>query len=142
MVSLHQMSPSSKECIRDPRHEEKIWKKYGMQETVSRQISTTFNGGPNAVLSPDEPHKHLGVQMTMLGDFSAEKEHFLKEMRQRLAALKEDRALPRRENFFCDGCVLPGRAPVLTSEQSCMQTGSGTWRCHQVMCSLWTFHST
>ena len=35
--------------------------------------------------------------MTILGDFSAEKEHVQTEMRQRLAALKEDRVLPRPE---------------------------------------------
>ena len=47
--------------------------------------SITLNGEPFAVLSPNEPHKHLGVRMTMLGDFSAEKEHVCSEMRQRLA---------------------------------------------------------
>ena len=57
----------------------------------------TLNGEPFAVLSPNEPHKHLGVRMTMLGDFSAEKEHVRSEMRQRLAALKEDRVLSRPE---------------------------------------------
>ena len=61
---------------------------------TGRSIATdsiTLNGEPFAVLSPNEPHKHLGVRMTMLGDFSAEKEHVRSEMRQRLAALKEDR---------------------------------------------------
>ena len=59
--------------------------------------SITLNGEPFAVLSQNEPHKHLGVRMTMLGDFSAEKEHVRSEMRQRLAALKEDRVLSRPE---------------------------------------------
>ncbi len=59
--------------------------------------SITLNGEPFTVLSPDEPHKHLGVHMTILRDFSAEKEHVKTEMRQRLAALKEDRVLPRPE---------------------------------------------
>ena len=36
----------------------------------------------------------------------------------------------------------PSRSPVLTSEQSCMQTGSGTWRCHQAMRLLRKCHAT
>ena len=66
----------------------------GVDMTTGRSIATdsiTLNGEPFAVLSPNEPHKHLGVRMTMLGDFSAEKEHVCSEMRQRLAALKAPR---------------------------------------------------
>lgn len=59
--------------------------------------SITLNGEPFTVLLPDEPHKHLGVRMTMLGDFAAEKDHVRQEMRRRLAALKEDRVLSRPE---------------------------------------------
>ena len=49
------------------------------------------------VLAPDEHYKDLGVRATVTGDFSAEKQYVLDEMRQRLAALKEDRVLSRRE---------------------------------------------
>ena len=77
----------------------------GVDMKTGKSIATdsiTLNGEPFAVLSPNEPHKHLGVRMTMLGDFSAEKEHVRSEMRQRLAALKEDRVLshPEKELFI------------------------------------------
>ena len=51
--------------------------------------SIALNGQPFVVLSPDALHKHLDVRITMLGDFSAEKEHVLKKMRK--AVLKEGR---------------------------------------------------
>jgi hypothetical protein len=38
-----------------------------------------------------------GVRATVTGDFSAEKQYVLDEMRQRLTALKENRVLSRRE---------------------------------------------
>ena len=72
----------------------------GVDMKIGKSIATdsiTLNGEPFAVISPNEPHKHLGVRMTMLGTFSAEKDYVLSEMRQRLAALKEDRALSRQE---------------------------------------------
>ena len=75
----------------------------GVDMKTGKSIATdsiTLNGEPFAVLSPNEPHKHLGVRMTMLGDFSAEKEQVQKEMRQCLAALKEDRVLSRPEKGF------------------------------------------
>ena len=62
--------------------------------------SITLHGEPFPqfpVIPPDRPHKHLRVQMALNGDFSAEKEHVNKEMRQRLEALAEDRVLSRRE---------------------------------------------
>ena len=59
--------------------------------------SITLHGEPFPVIPPDRPHKHLGVRMALNGDFSAEKEHVNKEMRQRLEALAEDRVLSRRE---------------------------------------------
>jgi ribonuclease HI len=59
--------------------------------------SITLHGKPFTVLRPDEPHKHLGVRMTMLGDFTAEKAHVLTVMSQRFASLKEDRTLSRLE---------------------------------------------
>ncbi len=72
----------------------------GVDMKTGKSIATdsiTLNGEPFAALSPDEPIKHLGVRMTTLGDFSAEKEHVQKEMQQRLVALKEDRVLSRPE---------------------------------------------
>ena len=72
----------------------------GVDMKTGKSIATdsiTLNGEPFAVLSPNEPHKHLGVRMTMLGNVSAETEHVRSEMRQRLAALKEDRVLSRPE---------------------------------------------
>jgi hypothetical protein len=62
----------------------------GVDMKTGKSIATdsiTLNGEPFAALSPDEPIKHLGVRMTTLGDFSAEKEHVQKEMQQRLVAL-------------------------------------------------------
>ena len=35
------------------------------------------------VLPPNQAHKHLGVSMTLTGDFSQEKEHVLRKMQQR-----------------------------------------------------------
>jgi len=72
----------------------------GVDMKTGKSIATdsiTLNGEPFTVLLPDEPHKHLGVRMTMLGDFAAEKDHVRQEMRRRLAALKEDRVLSRPE---------------------------------------------
>ena len=48
----------------------------GVDMKTGKSIATdsiTLNGEPFSVLSPNEPHKNLGVRMTMLGDFSAEK---------------------------------------------------------------------
>ena len=59
--------------------------------------SITLNGKPFPVISPDQPYTHLGVRMTVMGDFSAEKEHVLSDMRKKLAALAEDRVLTRKE---------------------------------------------
>ncbi len=50
-----------------------------------------MEGKPFTVLCPDEPPKHLGVRMTMLGDFTAEKAHVLTVMGQRSASLSKDR---------------------------------------------------
>jgi len=57
--------------------------------------SITLNGHPFPVIPPDQPHKHLGVRMTMTGDFRAEKEYVREEMTNRLQALKADRDLSR-----------------------------------------------
>jgi hypothetical protein len=59
--------------------------------------NVTLHGVPFAALAPDEHYKYLGVRATVTGDFSAEKQYVLDEMRQRLTALKEDRVLFRRE---------------------------------------------
>jgi len=55
--------------------------------------SITLEGKPFPVLQPTEPHKHLGVRMTLTGDFTAEKNHVKEEMQSRLASLKEDEVL-------------------------------------------------
>ena len=57
----------------------------------------TLNGVPFAALVPDEPYTYFGVRATVTGDFSAEEQYVLAEMQQRLTALKDDRALSRRE---------------------------------------------
>ena len=59
--------------------------------------SVTFNGVPFPVILPDHPYKHLGVRGTMMGDFSAEKQHVLGDMTKKLEALREDRLLTRME---------------------------------------------
>ena len=59
--------------------------------------SITLEGKPFPYVPPDQPYKHLGVRATLLGDFSAEKQHVRQEMQRRLAALREDRALSSRE---------------------------------------------
>jgi hypothetical protein len=58
-----------------------------------------LHGIPFVALAPDEHFKYLGVLATVTGDFSAEKQYVLDEMRQRLTALKEDRiqVLSRRQ---------------------------------------------
>ena len=59
--------------------------------------SVTLNGVPFPVILPDQPYKHLGVRGTMLGDFTAEKQHVLGDMAKKLKALQEDRLLTRKE---------------------------------------------
>ena len=46
------------------------------------------------VLLPDQAHKHLGMRMTLTGDFSQEKARVSDEMRLRLTALRTDKMLP------------------------------------------------
>jgi hypothetical protein len=36
-------------------------------------VSITFDGKPFSVLPPDQPHKHLGIRMTLTKDFCVEK---------------------------------------------------------------------
>ncbi len=48
-------------------------------------------------LAPDEHYEYLEIRANATGDFSAEKQYGLDEMRQCLTALKEDRVLFRRE---------------------------------------------
>ena len=43
-----------------------------------------------ALLLPDAPHKHLGVHMTVLGEFHAEKVHVREEMNRRISSLLSD----------------------------------------------------
>ena len=52
--------------------------------------SITLHGSPFRVLLPDAPHKHLGVRMTVLGDFHAEKVHVREEMNRRIDSLLSD----------------------------------------------------
>ena len=55
--------------------------------------SITLNGSPFSPLPPDEAHKHLGVRMTMTGNFQAEKNHVRQEMQRRLDSLSCDEVL-------------------------------------------------
>ena len=40
-------------------------------------MTSSFHGSPFLVLLPNAPHKHLGVILSVLGDFYAEKVHLL-----------------------------------------------------------------
>ena len=42
------------------------------------------------LLLSDAPHKHLGIHMTVLGDFHAEKVHVREEMNRRIGSLLSD----------------------------------------------------
>ena len=53
----------------------------------------TLEGKSFPVLLPTEAHKHLGVRMTLTGDFAAEKSHVREEMQRRLVNLSEDQVL-------------------------------------------------
>jgi hypothetical protein len=55
--------------------------------------SITLNGSPFSWLSPDQAHKHLGVRMTLTGNFEAEKKHVREEMKRRLESLTSDDVL-------------------------------------------------
>ena len=56
--------------------------------------SINLDGLPFTVLLPDQAHKHLGVRMTMTGNFEVEKEYFRGEMQRRLESLNADEVLP------------------------------------------------
>ena len=56
--------------------------------------SIRYEGAAFPVLLPDQAHKHLGMRMTLTGDFSQEKARVTDEMRLRLSALHSDRLLP------------------------------------------------
>ncbi len=57
----------------------------------------TLHGEHFPVIPPDQQHKHLGVQMALNGDFSADKEHVCRKMRQQLEAQAEDQVPSRKE---------------------------------------------
>ena len=52
--------------------------------------SIALHGSPFRVLLPDAPCEHLGVGMTVLGDFHAEKVHVREEMNLRIDSLLSD----------------------------------------------------
>ena len=56
--------------------------------------SITFDGKPFSVLPPDQAHKHLGIRMTLTGDFRVEKDYVRAEMHRRIKDLMEDKVLP------------------------------------------------
>jgi len=63
---------------------------------TGRQVSTdsiTLDGCPFPAIPPHCAHKHLGVYITLTGDFRAEKDHVLEEMKLRLKALQEEKVL-------------------------------------------------
>jgi hypothetical protein len=61
--------------------------------------SVKYNDVSFPLILPDQPYKHLGVRVTMMGDFSAEKQHILSDMTRKLEALSEleDRFLTHKE---------------------------------------------
>ncbi len=59
--------------------------------------SITLHGQPFPVILPNQLHRHLGLRMAMNGNFIAVKEHVRTDMKQRLAALAEDRVLTQEE---------------------------------------------
>ncbi len=70
-----------------------------MDIRTGQQVATdslTLHGQPFPVIIPNQSHKHLGLRMAMDGNLSAEKEHVLTEMKQRLEAPAEDRVLSQR----------------------------------------------
>ena len=56
--------------------------------------SIKFAGQPFSVLPPDHAHKHLGVRMTLTGDFQTEKAHVRTEIQSRIRELTSDLVLP------------------------------------------------
>ena len=56
--------------------------------------SIRHDGAAFPVLLPDQAHKHLGMRMSLTGDFSQEKARVTGEMRLRLSALRTDKLLP------------------------------------------------
>ncbi len=64
---------------------------------TGRQVATdsiTLNGEAFPVLPPGQAHMHLGLRMTFTNDWTAENQHVMSEMKQRLAALRECDVLP------------------------------------------------
>ena len=55
--------------------------------------SITLDGLPFTALLPGQAHKHLGVRMTMTGNFEVEKEYVRGEMQRRLESLNADEVL-------------------------------------------------
>jgi hypothetical protein len=53
----------------------------------------TLNGIHITNLPPNQPHKHLGVRMTMTCCFQAGKDHVRGEMQRRLTSLSDDEVL-------------------------------------------------
>ena len=68
--------------------------------------SITLHGSPFHVLLPDVPHKHLGVRMTVLGDFHAEKVHEREEMNRRIDSLLSDPILTVQTHTLHEGVRL------------------------------------
>jgi hypothetical protein len=56
--------------------------------------SIRHDGAAFPALLPDQAHKHLGMRMSLTGDFSQEKARVTGEMRLRLSALRTDKLLP------------------------------------------------
>ena len=55
--------------------------------------SITLDGLPFTALLPDQAHKHLGVRMTVTGNFEVEKKCVRGEMQRRLESLNADEVL-------------------------------------------------
>jgi hypothetical protein len=68
----------------------------GIDFTTGEPIATNnikLKGQTFQVLDVDQPHKLLGVRISLKGDFTAEKQHVLKTMQERAQALREDQWL-------------------------------------------------
>ena len=69
--------------------------------------SITLHGSPFCVILPDAPHKHLGVLMTVLGDFHAEKVHEGEEMNRCIDSWLLDLILtPSMKDYACKTSIV------------------------------------
>ena len=69
--------------------------------------SIALHGSPFRVLLPDAPYEHLGVHMTVPGDFHAEKVHLREEMNRRVDSLLSNLILtPSMKEYACKSSLV------------------------------------